>query len=260
MRRMMQAITVSFLISSCAVAQDLPGVASHAVPAPNVAPVVNIPTAYDTPTFYPTTGGQSYSSLTSYMMCHDNCKDFWAGYSAERAARAAKLCQECNHGHCHKGHGCLTGCNSSGCCTSTGTPCDGQACGNTLANNNILTNRYQQAWATLYRDPDSVNVPSSTPNSDLMIANRVRKPFTNDGQSSLLVSEQPTTQPRGNHTGHSDRNVGHIEQQVISPYMKARTAPQSTFPSTAEQQAGLKSGRPMHFQATLPPSDGRWAR
>jgi hypothetical protein len=257
MRRMMQAITVSFLLSSCAVAQDLPGVSSHAVPAPNVAPVVNIPTAYDTPTFYPTTGGQPYSSLTSYMMCHDNCMDFWAGYSAERAARAAKLCQECNHGHCHKGHGCLTGCNSSGCCTSTGTPCDGQACGNTLANNKVLTNRYQQAWATLYRDPDSANSPSTAPSSELMIANRGKRPSMNDGRTSLLVSDQPTVQQRGS---NADRNVGRVDQQVVSPYMKHRNAPQGAFSSTGEQQAGLKSPKPVHFQATLPPSDGRWAR
>ncbi len=76
-----------------AVAQDLPGNATHAVPTPEVAPVANVPSAYDPPTFYPAAGGQPYSSLTSYMMCHDNCKNFWAGYSAERAARAAKLCQ-----------------------------------------------------------------------------------------------------------------------------------------------------------------------
>ena len=172
MRRMMQAITVSFLLSSFAVAQDLPGVTPHAVPAPDVAPVVNVPSAYDSPTFYPTTGGQPYSSLTSYMMCHDNCKDFWAGYSAERAARAAKLCQECNHGHCHLGHGCSSGCKSTGDCT-TGTGCDGQACGTTVASKNNLTNRYQQSWASLYREPDSVNGSSSTPTSELMIANRV---------------------------------------------------------------------------------------
>lgn len=256
MRCMMQAITVSFFLSPFAVAQDLPGTATHAVPTPEVAPIVNVPSAYDSPTFYPTTSGQPYSSLSSYMMCHDNCKDFWAGYSAERAARAAKLCQECSHGHCHKGHGC----NSSGCCTTAGAHCDGQACGNTMASNNVPTNRYQQSWASLYRTPDSVNSTSTTLNSELMIANRGRNPSRNDGQTSLLVADQPTTQQRGSNAGYANRNVGRADQQVASPYMKQRNVPQAASSSTGEQQAGAKSSKPMHFQATLPPSDGRWAR
>lgn len=260
MRCMMQAITVSFLLCPFAVAQDLPGTASHAVPAPEVAPVVNVPLTYDPPTFYPTTGGQPYSSLTSYMMCHDNCMDFWAGYSAERAARAGKLCQECGHGHCHKGHGCLNGCNSSGCCSSAGTPCDGQACGNNLASNKVPTNRYQQSWASLYRVPDSVPPHSMTPSSEQMIANRGRNPSRNGGQTSLLAADQSTTQQRGNNAGSVDRNIRRADQQVVSPYMKQRNALQAASSASGEQQAGLNSSKPMHFQATLPPSDGRWAR
>ena len=260
MRCMMQAITVSFLLSPFAVAQDLPGTATHAVPTPEVAPVANVPSAYDPPTFYPAAGGQPYSSLTSYMMCHDNCKDFWAGYSAERAARAAKLCQECSHGHCHKGHGCLTGCNSSGCCSSSGTPCDGQACGNTLASNKLPTNRYQQSWASLYRTPDSANSSSTTPSSETMIANRGRQPSVDVGQTSLLVTDQSNAQQRGSNAGYANRNSGRSDQQVVSPYMKQRNVPQAASSSAGERQAGLKSSKPMYFQATLPPSDGRWAR
>lgn len=260
MRRMMQAITVSFLLSPFAVAQDLPGTAPHAVPTPEVAPVANVPSAYDPPAFYPTTGGQPYSSLTSYMMCHDNCKDFWAGYSAERAARAAKLCQECSHGHCHMGHGCLNGCNSSGCCSSSGTPCDGHACGNSLASNNVPTNRYQQSWASLYRTPDSANNSSATPGSEVMMASRGKNPSRNDGQSSLLVADQSTSQQRGGSPGYADRNAGRVVQHVVSPYVKPRNAPQAASSGTGDQQAGLKPTKPMHFQATLPPSDGRWAR
>lgn len=259
MRRMTQAITVSFLFSPFAVAQDLPGVASHAAPVPDVTPVVNEPMAYDPPTFYPTDGGQPYSSLTSYMKCHDNCKDFWAGYSSERAARAAKLCEECNHGHCQMGHRCSSGCSSAACGTSGGS-CDGEARGNAITSNQVLTNRYQHPWASLSRDPGPVNGSLSAPNSDSTIANRVRKLFTSSGQNSLLVSDQPTVQQRGSQMGQADRSEGHLEQQVVSPYMKATTAPQPTNSPPAAQQAAWRSGKPMHFQATLPPTDGKWAR
>ncbi|MFN7875817.1 MAG: hypothetical protein ACK5PB_10900 [Pirellula sp.] len=260
MRCMMQAITVSFLLSPFAVAQDLPGTASNTIPTPEVAPVVSVPSTYDPPTFYPTTGGQPYSSLTSYMMCHDNCKNFWAGYPAERAARAAKLCQECSHDHCRKGLGWLTGSNSNGCCTSTGTPCDGQACGNTMASNNVPTNRYQHSWASLYRTSDSINHHSTTPTSELMVANRDRNPSKSDGQTSLLVDDQSPTQQRGNQAGYADRSVGRPDQQVVSPYMKQNNKPQAEFSSTGEQQTGLNPSKPMHLQTTLPPSDRRWSR
>jgi hypothetical protein len=103
---------------------------------------------------------------------------------------------------------------------------------------------------------------SSAPalNNEVIVAKRAaQKPATNM-KMSLLVSSQPAAQSRGQGVGQVASQIGNAEQQVVSPYLKARNAPNASFTSAGDQQAALQSANPVHFQATLPPSDGKWAR
>ncbi|MCU0711774.1 MAG: hypothetical protein MUC43_06915 [Pirellula sp.] len=242
MRRMMHAITVPLLFSSIAVAQDLPGPVVHATPAPVVVPSVES-TAITAPTeFYPTTSGQPYSALTSYMMCHDNCKDFWAGYSAERAAIASRLCKECKHRHCH-GHqgcatGCSTGCSSSGCVGGGSAGCDAQSGCGPVPQANHVANRYQQSWSTLYGVADTRNGSSATSGSGVALASRTAPNATGAGAKMSLL----------------------VPGQVVSPYLKARQPTQGSVTAHAGWQPGVQSAAPVYKQATMPPASGSWAR
>ena len=267
MRRMMHAITVPLLLSSFAVAQDLPGLPLQETPAPVVAsevvpPVVDVTPVHGQPEFYPAVSEQPYSPLATYMSCNDSCKDFWAGYSAERAAIAARLCKECKHGHRHGCQSCSTSCNTPECGNGTNAGCEVPSNSSKAACNNIVANRYRQPWASLHRDPGMLNNSKAVQKSDVAIAKRdLQKPIANDSKMSLMVSSQPTIPSKGSIVQKSASVLnGPIEQPLISPYLKSSNAPQATFTSTDGQQSALQTARPLYLQATLPSSDGKWAR
>ncbi|MFN7290710.1 MAG: hypothetical protein ACK5YR_14465 [Pirellula sp.] len=267
MRRMMHAITVPLLLSSFAVAQDLPGLPLQETPAsvvaPEVAPpVVDVTPIYGQPKFGPAVGEQPYSPLATYMSCNDSCKDFWAGYSAERAAIAARLCKECKHGHRHDCQSCSTSCTTTDRGNGTNAGCEVPSNSSKAACNSIVTNRYRQSWASLHRDPDMMNNSITVQKSDRAIAKReLQKPFANDPKKSLMVSSQPTVPSKGSIAKESASVLnGPTEQPLISPYLKSSNAPQSMFTSTDGQQSALQTTRPIYLQGTLPSSDGKWAR
>lgn len=261
MRRMMHAITVPLLFSSVAFAQDFPDAGVHSAPAITVAPAVEAIPANPAPEYYPTSSGQPYSALSSFMTCHDNCKDFWAGYSAERAAIAARLCKECNHRHCHSCQSCVTG----GCHTGCGVGgCDSQSCDS--AGHGSIANRYQQSWSTVYGASEATR-GAATGVAGALVNNgrRDQNPHMNNGANSLLVPSQGNAQARGNApaagwAAYPQTSGQPGNQPVISPYLKARNASQDSVSKNGWRQGGPQKDGPMYMQATVPPTSGSWAR
>lgn len=260
MRRMMHAITVPLLFSSVAFAQDLPDAGVHSAPAITVAPSVEAIPASPTPEFYPTSSGQPYSALSSYMTCHDNCKDFWAGYSAERAAIAARLCKECNHRHCHSCQSCGTGSCNTGCGGGVSGGCDSQGCAPT--GHGSIANRYQQSWSTLYGASEATRGTSAGATSALVSNGRPNhNPNMTNGANSLLVPSQSNAQARGNAPAAAWATYPQTSgQPVMSPYLKARNASQDSVSKNGWRQGGPQKDGPMYMQATVPPTSGSWAR
>jgi hypothetical protein len=100
------------------------------------------------------------------------------------------------------------------------------------------------------------------PNNEVMVAKRApQRPTTTDTKMSLLVSSHPKVQSDGAIAGQSaSKLVSHVEQPVVSPYLKAENAPQVSRTPTGGQHAALQTSKPVYYQATLPPSDGKWVR
>ena len=107
-----------------------------------------------------------------------------------------------------------------------------------------------------------MNNSKTVQTSEMAIAKRdLQKPVANDSMMSLMVSGQPTIPSKGSIAQESAAVLnGPIEQPLISPYLKSNNAPQATFTSTDGQQSALQTTRPLYLKATLPSSDGKWAR
>ena len=259
MRRMMHAIAVPFLFSTSVYAQESI-VPSHEVPPP-VSSVTTEPMhpgaprdgfvtmggtqAYSSPEFYSGVGEQPYSQLATYMSCQDGCKDFWAGYAAERASIAARLCKECNHGHCKTSAACNTACGPAACDVG----CDGQISHNALARNSAVANRYKQDWATLHSNPAGSNSTSVGVQSVAVAKRNDQTQQRNTDNRSLLVTNQ-----------YASQSAMEKDRPVISPYLKGRNIPSTPSDVTALKPASNAPANAVHLQAPLPPSEGKWAR
>lgn len=251
MRCTMQALLILTISTPVALSQEAPitGVPIEGSPV-EVSPVAPAHTAlhpaYEAPQFYPLSCETPISQVASLLSCNDNCKDFWSGYAAERAAIASKLCRDCSHGVAHKsclkcnvgglGHSAPAGCTPVGCDAS---PASGHT--DTLAKN-----RYRSSWSSLHSVPAQPGL-----NSDVMVAQRTRPsqaaPAEETTTMSLVVSK------------NSDVATTQTARPVVSPYLKNREEKADSIP-TAAKQPGTRSTGSVYFQATLPPSSGGWAR
>ena len=278
MRRMMHAIVLPLIFTPVLNAQDLLGVAVHEPPPPVVATHEAVPIAGYQTEFYPIGGEQPYSPLAVYMSCNDNCKDFWAGYSAERAAIASRLCNECSHRHGKGCHSCYGGCSSHACgpasnvsancqsgnCNSRiGASCDAHASNQTANPSSIATNRYKPGWSTLYRDPapSFETMHRQGPSSVVMVKRAIpAQSQPTPAKMSLLVSKQSlSAQGNGGALPRPIYNDESNPRPAISPYLKSSNKTPIAGPAIGTP-ADSNSGSVTYRSATLPPSGGTWAR
>jgi hypothetical protein len=107
-----------------------------------------------------------------------------------------------------------------------------------------------------------MNKSLNAPNNEAVIAKRApQRPTTIDKKVSLLVSSQPKVPSEEAVAGQSaPKLVSQVEQPVVSPYLKAVNATQVSHTPTGGQHAALQTSKPVYYQATLPPSDGKWTR
>jgi hypothetical protein len=251
MRCTMRALLILTIFASEAISQEAPitGVPIGGAPV-GVSPVAPAHTAqhptYEAPQFYPLGCETPISQVASFLSCNDNCKDFWSGYAAERAAIASKLCRDCSHGSAYKscltccagglGHSAPPGCNPVGCDAS---PVSGHT--NTLAKNH-----YRSSWSSLHSVPAQPGL-----DSDVMVARRTRP-------SQAALAKETTTMSlvvsKNSYTA-ATQTAG----PVVSPYPRNRMEKADSIPTAARQPATRSKGS-VHLQATLPPSSGSWAR